>query len=274
MSSRSFKLIFIILLAVAVQAVAVAQQKSEPPPQKDYVESTGFKGRIFEIKYRDPGEIYRTVLILGSGFKGATVTYNPELKTITVRDFPENIATIEEAIKRLDIPRPARSTEPDAEIQVDVLIASNEDLGGNPQPAALKDVVKQLQNTLGYKNYNLLTTIIHRAKLQTSYASSYIITSLGRASLRVPNSERPSSINYEMHIRQVSPEAVEGTSQSLVIRDFNFTVSPSTNVDRDFFGEAKVSTNLTVRDGERVVVGTASMKDKGMILVLTARVVK
>jgi len=29
-----------------------------------------------------------------------------------------------------------------------------------------------------------------------------------------------------------------------------------------------------VRDGERVVVGTASLKDKALILVLTARVIK
>jgi hypothetical protein len=39
-------------------------------------------------------------------------------------------------------------------------------------------------------------------------------------------------------------------------------------------GETKINTNLSVRDGEKVVVGTASLKDKAVILVLTTKILK
>jgi hypothetical protein len=39
-------------------------------------------------------------------------------------------------------------------------------------------------------------------------------------------------------------------------------------------GEAEIATGLTLREGQKVVVGTASLKDRAMILVLFARVVK
>jgi hypothetical protein len=39
-------------------------------------------------------------------------------------------------------------------------------------------------------------------------------------------------------------------------------------------GEAEINTGLSLREGEKVVVGTASLKDRAMILVLSARIVK
>jgi hypothetical protein len=43
---------------------------------------------------------------------------------------------------------------------------------------------------------------------------------------------------------------------------------------REPAGNADISTSLGVREGEKVVVGTASLKDKAMILVLSAKVIK
>ena len=39
-------------------------------------------------------------------------------------------------------------------------------------------------------------------------------------------------------------------------------------------GEAEINTGLSLREGEKVVVGTASLKERAMILVLSARIVK
>ena len=39
-------------------------------------------------------------------------------------------------------------------------------------------------------------------------------------------------------------------------------------------GDTKINTRLQVRDGEKVVVGTSSLKDKAVILVLTTRMLK
>jgi hypothetical protein len=39
-------------------------------------------------------------------------------------------------------------------------------------------------------------------------------------------------------------------------------------------GETKINTKLQVRDGEKVVVGASSLRDKAVILVLTTRMLK
>jgi type II secretory pathway component GspD/PulD (secretin) len=76
-----------------------------PNPESDAV-TERFKSKVFEVKYRDANSLANVLYHLGSGFKGATVSASTEFKTITVRDFPENLVTIEEAIKRLDVPAP------------------------------------------------------------------------------------------------------------------------------------------------------------------------
>jgi type II secretory pathway component GspD/PulD (secretin) len=90
------------LVAQTAQTPTPSAQPSVAPKSPDYVEEKGFKGRVFELKYRDPVSLQQIIRPLGSGFKGATMSIDREFKTLTVRDFPENIATIEEAIKRLE----------------------------------------------------------------------------------------------------------------------------------------------------------------------------
>ncbi|HEY0705677.1 MAG TPA: hypothetical protein VGG33_02715, partial [Polyangia bacterium] len=42
-------------------------------------------------------------------------------------------------------------------------------------------------------------------------------------------------------------------------------------LEADALGEAEVATGLTLREGEKVVVGTASLKNRAMIVVIFAR---
>ncbi len=105
-----------VLILIFISA-SFAQQTATPTPAKsepDFVTEKGFKSKVFEVRYRDANNLSSVLRQLGSGFKGRSVSANSEFKTITVRDFPENIATMEEAIKRLDIPaapRPLRSRQ-------------------------------------------------------------------------------------------------------------------------------------------------------------------
>src|ERR687883_1651973 len=157
MSSFRFRLVAAAALALACASFGAQQQ--QPAPQ--YVENTGFKNRIFEVKNRDPESLLSVIKLLTSGFKGAQASADRNFKTITVRDFPENIAAIEDALKRLDTPE---APHPEIELHIHVLIAGNTELGASEVPAELKDVVGQLRSTLNFKNYYLLTSIIQRAK--------------------------------------------------------------------------------------------------------------
>src|ERR1044072_6029227 len=99
-------LVFTLVFTSGVlgQQPSTAQEK----PKEDFVTERQFKSKIFEVKYREPSSIANVLRNLGSGFKGASISANNEFRTLTVRDFPENLASIEEAIKRLDTPAAPR----------------------------------------------------------------------------------------------------------------------------------------------------------------------
>jgi hypothetical protein len=254
----------IVALSVALVFVSVsfAQQPSTTPaPSDNYVTASGFKNRVFEVKYRDPNSLANVLTRLTSGFKGAGITPNAEFKTLTVRDFPENIATIEEALKRLDTPGAPR---PDFELHMYVLVASNTGGGTSADmPAELKDVLPELRSTLTYKNYELATSVVQRLT-ETPRGLQ------GSGSAEVPGGG-PGTPNqrmsYEYYIGSVSlvPNAAGGSS--LQIGEFQF----SALYDKD---RAKVHTALNLRDGEKVVVGTASILSRALVVVLTMKMVK
>src|SRR5690242_9987259 len=92
-----------MLLTATLAITAIAQaQTPTPAPSDNYVTNSGFKNRVFEVHNRMPEELVPVVRLLTSGFKGAQLSASNEFRTITVRDFPENIAAVEEALKRLD----------------------------------------------------------------------------------------------------------------------------------------------------------------------------
>jgi hypothetical protein len=265
-----FFLIWLAPLGFGQQPQGQTQTRSSDP---QYVDTTGFKGKIFELKHRDPSELRSILQALGSGFKGATMTAHSEYKTLTVRDFPENIAAIEEALKRLDVPASSRSLpqpDPNVQLHLHVLIASNVEGASNQHPAELKDVLKQLQATLNYKNYYLLTSIVQRGKL----AINSDIQGVGTATAGAPLFDQKNDVNaqYEYRIRYISREESAAGDPAMYVRDFYFTLQGIGQTGH-LMGNARVSTNLSLRDGEKVVVGTASLKDKAMVLVLTAKIV-
>jgi hypothetical protein len=275
MPIKTTKLIAIITCALLPLSTAFAQQNQTQTKQSEsqWVDFSGFKGKIFDIKNRDPRELVSILQPLGSGFKGATLHPNTEFKTITVRDFPENIATIEEAIKRLDVPPPPKPTQPlrpvypDIEVFAYVLIASNGEGDGAPSPPVLADVIKQLQATLNYKSYQLLTSIVQR----TNYENGKIEAS-GTADLP----DKSLSGKYALQIAINNPQYRQPDPSQIALSSLLFQMEGFKEVDNRTIGvgDTKINTRLQVRDGEKVVVGTASLRDKAVILVLTTRMVK
>ena len=251
-------------------AVAQTPSASAPSRSPDYVEEKGFKGRVFEIKHRDPDSLASVLRPLGSGFKGATITANREFKILTVRDFPENIAAMEEAIKRLDTPE---STSPVIEFTLHILIASNTEGTGSELPAELASVVKQLQLTLKYKNYGLLTSMIQRTQ-----EGPNPIRSNGVAESRLLGITTPqgSSTFYNFMLGHIAVEGASTASPTVHAGAFNFSIKVPLNLGDGHltYESIGIDTPVSVRQGEKVVVGTTSMGDKGLIVVLSAKVLK
>lgn len=250
-----------LALLLSIVSVSFAQQPTATPrPEPDYVTEKGFKSRIFDVKYRDAASLAQVLRNLGSGFKGATVQSNSEFKTITVRDFPENLATMEEAIKRLDT---LATPRPNVELHMHVLIASNGGGGSGEMPAELRDVLTQLRGTLTYRNYELASSVVQRITttermLQGAGTAQVSSATAGTTDVSMP---------YEYYLNSVSvlENAVGGPS--LRISDFYF----SAVIDKD---RPRVQTALNMRDGEKVVVGTAAIRNRALVIVLTANVLK
>lgn len=253
-----------LALAIVLVPSAFGQPATTttPPATTDnYVTEKNFKSKVFEVKYRDPNSLANVLSRLTSGFKGAAISANAEFKTITVRDFPENLMTIEEAIKRLDTPGAPR---PNIELHMHVLLASNAAGGGAEVPAELKDVLTELRGTLSYKNYELAASVVQRLT-ETSRG----LQGQGTAEVPSGNQGTPNlSLPYEYYIGAVSLVQNATGSPSVQIGEFAFSALFD-NKDR-----AKVNTALNLRDGEKVVVGTATIRSRALVVVLTMKLIK
>ena len=246
-------------VALILVTAALAQQPTTTAPatQDNYVTEKNFKSKVFEVKYRDPGSLANAVGRLTSGFKGAGISSSSEFRTITVRDFPENLLTIEEAIKRLDTPATPR---PNVELHMYALIASNSGGAGGAPPAELRDVLEQLRGTLNYKNYELAATVVQRLT-ETPRA----LTGNGTAEIPTgPPGAPVISLPYEYFIGSIALVQDAAGKFSVQIGEFAFTAQ--TGGDR-----TRVQTALNLRDGEKVVVGTATMRSRALVVVLTAK---
>lgn len=250
---------------IAIMSVSAAKAQESSPPQSPQ-DARSLRSKFFEVKHRDPRTLLDVLKLLGS--PAGSISANQELRTITVRDYPENLGVIEDAIRRLDTPEPRR---PDMEFRVHILIAADAPSGQGELPADLRDVVKQLQETLRYRSYGVMASAVHRTK-----GGHQGVSNKGVAESKLFNINAPqtSPIFYDYSI---APVGLEGSGGAWVVHIGNFTfnmrvpVNIGTSINYEPVG---FRTPVTIRDGEKVVVGTTTMGDKGLVIVLFAKVSK
>ena len=228
----------------------------------------GMRARVFQVKHQDVESLVDALKPLASGVSGAMLRSNESLRTVTVRDFPENVAAVEQALKRLDVPGTSR---PDVELRIHVLIGSPAAASGPVQyPSELEAVVRQLSATLSYRSYFQVAALTQRVRPQSGANGK------GELTLSPPASDQPGNAKFHYSFQNVvaSPGAAGATGANaggmqVSLRRFHFELDGG-----DALGEAEVSTGLTLRDGEKVVVGTGSLKNRAMIIVLAARLLR
>src|SRR2546430_2549897 len=249
MDATKIKTLLLPLLIVVLFPAALGQAQSQPAPAPtdNYVTNTGFKNRVFEVHNRMPEDLVPVIKLLTSGFKGAQLSASNEFRTITVRDFPENIAAIDEAIKRLDTPEVAR---PDIELRMHVLLASNKEGPPGQYPADLKNVIKELQTTLNYKDYSLLTSIVQRTRESRGEHAGYL-QGKGSAEVAWPSSSAAGGFEKRISLYMFDANSVALTSTpsgavDILLGNFNFSLAVPGS-------EARIHSDLSMRVGEIVV---------------------
>jgi hypothetical protein len=260
------------LLATSVPAFA---QQATPAPQAkeaepDLATLQAMKSKVFVIQHRDPTALYLSLRTLGSGVKGSTANFTNQggINTLSARDFPENLAAIEEALKRLDVPS-ATHQATDVELTLQVLFASKGPVPEAGLPTDLQEVVKQLKNTLAYRGYTLAASFVQRVGVNGDRAT------YGRGQLEgnaLASEEAKASpllfVDWESD-RVMSLESEAAGPGRYFLRKFYFLLRERRGTEN--MELARLGSDINLKEGEKVVVGTTVVKDRGLIVVLSAR---
>jgi hypothetical protein len=237
-----------------------APRPTEASREESFVTEKGFASRVFEVKHREPGDLAAVLRPLGSGYRGAAVSANRDFKTITVRDFPENIAAIEAALKRLDVPEAVRK---DVELRLWVLVASNGEAAAARFPEELKEAVGALKSTLAYRSYFLAGTFVHRVRDGARDISGGGMADLGLTSA---NGKMNRVMQLEYGIKSLTLDLSGGGPASVKLDGFRLALVGD--------GRAQLNTDATVREGEKVVLGTSTVRDRGLVVVVSGQVIR
>jgi len=277
MKPRLIALLFSLLLACAMPALYAFAQSTGEQKKDDKAlaqDIKKFEVKLFEIKYRSAASLRDSVQALGSGIGNATIFANENLKTLTVRDFPENIAAIEEALKRLDVPEKSPVS---LEFQLHLIGASMAPSEKPTLPKTIEPVLEQLKSTLKFTNYRYVSSALNRVNDRGKIESSGVTSALFPTPAGVINNpDNPSFYTYSLSRVTLTQE---GTGKdSILIDQFKFGVSVPIRIgtNNTQYRDIGIVTPLTLREGEMTVVGTANIgaSDEAIIVIISVKKAK
>jgi hypothetical protein len=224
-----------LLAPLAAQQVVPPAAKPAPPWEKGEIT------KVFDVKNRDVNDLNN---LLG-GF-GATLKTSSALKAIAVTGPPSVVDAIGEAIKRFDVPTK------NVELTFHLVSALTQTSSQEPLPKELDGVAKELRNLFTYQGYRLLDKVVLRCREggPTTVANG----SFGQGP----------AIAYSITLGSVT------VSEDNKIR----TIGTNLNLRDSKGGSFFISTGISVREGQKIVVGKTGMGGSdALILVVTAKVV-
>lgn len=165
------------------------------------------------------------------------------------------------------------------ETQLYLILGTNEDVSDSKLPASLDQVVKQLRTMLPFKNYRLTATLVNRIKNEGRLELTWIGAPLASKMGSLPQATRSS-----LKLRQIKlARNAEGQS-TVQVTGFGFSanipviisapVAANNPTPPAFSYEGtSLSTDISMREGEPVIVGTLNVGPSGdaVILVLSAK---
>lgn len=231
-----------LIAILALSTIAFAQ---EPPKLPDNKPAPPVQ-RIFELQYLDPDEVRALFSALE-----ASISRVNNLRLIAVRGNKETVDVIEQALKKIDVPRPARKN---IEFTGYMIMASarTSDAVEIPDLAA---VIKQLKTLFPYKGYRVTETFFLRSRDGDN----------GRASGFIVDSAAQTRNAYSFNFSNASL----ATDRQIRINNVALEVkTPS--------GDLGFRTQLDIREGQKVVVGKSNVvgTDDALILILTAKIIE
>lgn len=181
-------------------------------------------------------------------------------------------ATIDQGDKQED--------ENNLDTQLYLLVATNQDVDDAKLPAALEPVVRQLRLSLPFKNYRLAATLINRVKdngrLNLKWIGGPLVPS-GAVSATTPSFNEFKVNNVKLVRNAANQQIVRMDGFGFGVRipiittstvASNGPIAPIINYE-----STGLNTDISMREGEPVVVGTLNIGPSGdaIILVMSAK---
>jgi hypothetical protein len=246
--------------------------------------------RVFQLKHVDPLELLPMLHVFP-----VEKHANQRFKTISVSGSREMVAAVEETIRRFDVPASSQPVPLARNVDLTVhLLIGEEQPSTEAPPAALKPVVDQLTTLFPYKGYRLAETLVMRTRDGTEGHLSGMIR---LAKPRPEHDPRPSwrQAPYSFSFRRATIREGEKAGLSAAapaperqIRLDHLELGVDVPHAVAIFGAPEdgktpfeykrvgLKTDIDVREGQKVVVGKATLDGTGqaLILVVTAKVIE
>lgn len=239
-----------ILFGLALAASLAAQTTPPAAPAPAPSTQPPHLRRVFLLKYADARHVASLLNVFGY-----SINADLALHVIAVTAPADGIAAVEDAIKRLDVPAAAPK---DVDLVISMIVASEQSSAGGELPAELQPVATELKKLFPFKSIRLLDTILLRTQPGNRAQANGVVV--------LPNytngGERPYGFS-------VYPNSVTEDGNGHLIRLEQLHLS----LQMPGGHEAGIQTEITVREGQRVVVGKSNMgNDQALVLVVTAKV--
>jgi type II/III secretion system protein len=254
-----------LFLMIATTAGLYAQEANAPVP------------RIIDLKHATAGRVKEMLGVFGG--PGVEIRADPEFNRIIVLARPEIATAIEQFTRKLDVaptPPPPQPQPKNIEVTVYMLAAQQQ-----PEPGSIPDdlsgVVKQLRGVFGLQGFRVLETMVMRGREGKG----------GEASGLMNNPVKGEDGQPSLYQFKYSRASISGDDKARTIRldgvRFGGRIPVAVGATGSFPGQAKswqyletgVNTDVDVREGQKVVIGKASVgaPNSTLFLVVSAKVV-
>jgi hypothetical protein len=185
-----------------------------------------------------------------------------------------SIARAQSTNQRVEV----QEDETNLDTQLYLIIGTNQPVADDKLPGSLDTVIKQMRATLPFKNYRLAATLINRVKNEGRLELSFIGGPMATAGSSTQYT--PSFSQFKVRLVRLARNASGESVVQMV--GFNFgtrvpiqvgQVAVNGGVPATGYENTGLSTDISIREGEPVVVGTLNIGPSGdaIILVVSAK---
>jgi hypothetical protein len=255
-------LLVVVIVCASLSPTLGAQEKAGKKSQNASEEATKspFITKVIHVKHVDVDKIAPLLTDFGS------IRASSELGVLVVSSMPEMIASLEDAVRALDVPRPeSESSRDNVELMVYIIGAADQELPDAAIPQSLKEVVTQLRQAFPYRYYHLLDTATLRVRPGFGAKTSGLISdSSFEATV-------PPQYSFEVNAGAVSQGDAIRTIQLDGIR-FHFNLFTDTGLPTH--QAINVESSIDLHEGKTAVVGKAGIYGvyRGLFLVVSGTV--